>query len=59
MILRIILEYWIEYCMSYVHDISILGHLKWPIFYQLVPWGGGAEGSLVSGLLMHDRSLFI
>ena len=25
-ILRIILEYWIQYCMSYVHDISISGH---------------------------------
>ena len=29
MILRIILEYWIKYCMSYVHDISIIGHF-WP-----------------------------
>ena len=26
MILRIILEYWIQYCISYVHDFSILGN---------------------------------
>ena len=26
MTLSIILEYWIQYCMYYVHDISILGY---------------------------------